>query len=356
MKIVFAVSAMESGGAERVVSLLSNELANRGHVVVILMISTNKKKCFYTLDNKVTLMPLLTNETISCSYFKRVKLLRSCCLSLSPDIVISFLPHVCIYTYFALRKSKIPYILSERNDPHQYNFIYKLLLKISFNSADGCVFQTSDCLKWYRKNKNKKTDRVIYNPVNLKPISTLNKKDRKDNVLYVGRFDKQKNYKLLLDSFSLFHLKHPTFLLDVYGGGPDKEIFFNYAKKLGIINNVNYHGKDSNWFDKEFNSSIFVSTSLFEGMPNSLLEAASLNIPCVATDCPIGGSKELSNIYENIFIAKNKCKPIEFASTMEKALCYKGVLLHSKKEVSLSYIADQWLELINDILLGERHE
>lgn len=346
---------MESGGAERVVSLLSNELSNRGHDVVILMASTNQKKCFYTLNNKVKLMPLLTDETLSYNYFKRVKLLKSCYLSLSPNIVISFLPHICVYTYLALRKTKIPYILSERNDPHQYNLVYKLLLKVAFNSANGCVFQTSDCLKWYKKNKLKISDRVIFNPVNIKPISIINEKDRKQNILYVGRFDKQKNYRLLLESFYIFHLKHPIFCLDVYGDGPDKDIFFKHAKKLNIMNCINYHGKDSNWFEKEYKSSIFVSTSLYEGMPNTLLEAASLNIPCVATDCPIGGSKELSDIFENIFIVKNKCSAIEFANAMEKALAYKDVMSLPKKEVSLDYITDQWLELINNIIDGDHN-
>lgn len=341
---------MESGGAERVVSLLSNEMSKLGHEITILMVSSNIKKSFYKLDSAINLVPLLKTERKDSRFFKRIKTLKKYILESSPDVVVAFLPHICIYTYLALKKTKVPFILSERNDPNQYNFIYKFLLRRSFKKADGCVFQTHNALLWYRKQKEKKTDRIIFNPVNIsfvpKNSGIIN---RKENVLFVGRFDSQKNYNLLLDAFSVFLKKHPSYLLDVYGDGPDRQTFLDRAKTLNINNNIILHGRVLNWQELEFNSGVFVSTSLYEGMPNSLLEAASLSIPCVATDCPIGGSRELSNHFKNILLINTNCSARDFSNKMEEAITMKTTFSGVDEFVGVETISNKWINLIEEV-------
>lgn len=354
MKIVFNVSAMNSGGAERVVSLLSDELCKRGHDVVILMLSSDKPYSFYQLNPQVTLTPLLSSNQKGTHFFRRVRILKDFYRRHKPDVVIAFLPHVCVYTYFALKRTKTPYILSERNDPNKYSYLYKKMLRKAFDSADGCVFQTTDCLNWYRKGKEKINDKVIFNPVNVCLPSTIDVNcNRKKNVLFVGRFDKQKNYQLLLKSFKLFALRHEDFILDIYGDGPERNSFFELAESLGISHKINYHGKNSNWHSLEFNSSIFVSTSIYEGMPNSLAEAAALNIPCVATNCPIGGSKELHNVFDNILLVENNCSEQVFSAKMEEALllpCSTNKPI--SKKVCLTNVVDEWELLAKEVTNG----
>lgn len=353
MKIVFNVSAMNSGGAERVVSLLSDELCKRGHEVSILMLSTDTPYSFYSINPRVALIPLLSAKKKCVRFFERVKVLKKFYKKNNPDVVIAFLPHVCIYTYFALKKAKIPFILSERNDPNQYSFIYKKLLRKAFDSANGCVFQTSDCLDWYRKGKRKINDRVIFNPINIPTALTANVNfDRKKNVLFVSRFDKQKNYPLLLKSFQIFSLNHQDFVLDVYGDGPEKHQFFELAKNLNVLHKINYHGKRADWQFAEFNSSLFASTSIYEGMPNSLAEAATLNIPCVATNCPIGGSKELHNVFDNILLVENNCSEQTFSAKMEEALRLPHSTKAICKKVCLSYVADEWEQILKEVING----
>ena len=109
MRIVLTVSAMGSGGAERVVSLLSDEFCKLGHEVTILMISTSEKKSFYSLNPNVNLVPLLSGVKKRTRFLSRVRIMRKYFLEVHPDIVISFLKHVCIYTYFTLRNTTIPY-------------------------------------------------------------------------------------------------------------------------------------------------------------------------------------------------------------------------------------------------------
>lgn len=336
---------MQAGGAERVISHLSKIMSEQGHSVSILMISVDSKTSFYKLDEKVRLIPFLPKGK-KIRYFKRVKMLKEFFLKEKPDIVLSFLPHVCVYVYLALKNTNIPFILSERNDPNRYNPLLKYLLKKAFRVANGCVYQTQDSLDWYRK-KQKPTDRIIFNPVSIAiPPEGYDYKHRNKNVLYVARIDKQKNYKLLLKSFAFFHQTHPEYILDYFGDGPERSAFESYAKKCGIYEHIVMHGRDSTWQEKQYNAGVFVSTSLYEGMPNSLLEAASLQIPCVATDCPVGGSKELSKIFNNILLVDKNIKPQDFALKMNDAIKMETFFAGIKPQVELNNIASQWLDII----------
>lgn len=196
---------------------------------------------------------------------------------------------------------------------------------------------------------------MIYNPVNLSFIpENLTDVKRKKNVLFVGRLVKQKNIALLLNSFKLFSMHHDDYFLDVYGDGPEKHDFFKQAKELGIENKIIYHGIKADWHGIEYNSSLFVLTSLFEGMPNSLLEAASLNIPCLSTDCPIGGSRELSSIFDNILLVENNCTPKQFYYKMEEAILYNKPFQGIKKEMQLSSISNSWIALFEDVINAKK--
>lgn len=349
MHICFTVSAMNCGGAERVVSTLSNELSERGHQVSIMMASANKKESFYDLTQQIELFALCEGYSKKVNPLKRIELLRKKYEELQPDIVISFLPHICVYTWLSLRNGKIPYILSERNDPNQYSILYKALIKKAFKTANGCVFQTHDAIKWYRKNA-KDTDRVIFNAVGLTSVPPVDKLiERKKSVLFVGRIDEQKNYKMLLEAYKLFLEDNNEYVLDIYGDCPQEKIFYEYARKLGVEDKIHHHGKSSTWHKNEYNAGLFVSTSNYEGMSNSLQEAAALGIPCVATDCPIGGSKELSGIFNNIILSPMN-DPKIFSRNMQSMLTDKTVFKGVNKLVMKDHITDKWIELIDVVM------
>lgn len=348
MKICFNVSAMESGGAERVVSTLSNELVKKGHNVSIVMVSAIECRSYYKLDSKVELIALCEGFKSTPNPIKRVQILKKRLLMQKPDVVIAFLPHICVYTWLACKDIDVPYILSERNDPNTYSLIYKILIRKAFEAASGCVFQTHDAMEWYRKEK-KFSDRIIFNSVGLTYIPTIgSNKEKKKSVLFVGRFDAQKNYEMLLKSFKKFLIDYPEYILDVYGDGPERENFFSILHELKLNNHVCYHGKSNTWHRDEFSAGLYVSTSDFEGMSNSLEEAAALGIPCVATDCPIGGSAELAKIFDNILLCKVKDEN-SFVQKMKEAVSIPCYFNGVNSKISREVIVNEWLNLINDI-------
>ena len=84
-------------------------------------------------------------------------------------------------------------------------------------------------------------------------------------------------------------------------------------------------------------------------MPNSLIEAAVLGIPCVATDCPIGGSKEISNICDNVNLVRVNNKQ-EMVDAMIKAIKLKTTFKGIPKQFDEKYITNQWMEVILDVI------
>ena len=163
MKILFICDTMGSGGAERVIATLSNGFVERGNNVSILMLSNESNGSFYSLSQSIELSNLGLE---SGGFLKKAKAIRKYVLNKKPDIVISFLSYVCIYTWWALKRTKTPYIVSERNDPNHRSKIKQYLLNRSFNKAAGCVFQTDDAMEWY-KNRIKTKSTIIHNPVCL---------------------------------------------------------------------------------------------------------------------------------------------------------------------------------------------
>lgn len=345
MNICFTVSAMESGGAERVVCTLSDELIKRGHEVAIVMVSAVRKSSYYNLNNEVKLLALCEGQNNASLPLRRVKELKKCLLELGPDVVVAFLPHICVYTWLALKNTTIPYILSERNDPNQYSLIYKILIKRAFSKANGCVFQTHDAQSWYRK-KEKENDRVIFNIVGLTYIPEIKSNyEKKKSVLFVGRLDPQKNYRLLLETFKKFNIAYPEYILDVYGDGPEKEKFLKLVSDLKLKECVVYHGKSASWHKDEYNAGMYVSSSDYEGMSNSLEEAAALGIPCVASNCPIGGSAELSRVFANINLFEVGNSE-EFLQSMLHAVNQSCYFDGINKAVSRETIVNEWLDLL----------
>lgn len=344
MRIAFVCDTMGSGGAERVISTLSNQFIKKGHSVSIIMLSQLAGSSFYKLDSSIGLIHLTKDLKKDVGFFTKAKFLKNSILEVAPDIVISFLSYVCIYTWWALKHTKIPYIVSERNDPNHRGRFKQLLLNKAFKNASGCVFQTEDAENWY-KNKIKNNTSVIYNPVNLELVPS-EVGERKKQILYVGRFSEQKNCLMLIDAFKMFSDKHPDYILKMYGGGSQEGLIRSRIKEVGLDGKVQIQPSSKTWQNDECNSSIFVLPSLFEGMPNVLAEALCLGIPSVSTNCTIGGPKELKKLFPDLLRLTNTISSDDLATEMELSLDIHRSSYSIPNELNEDLISDKWIEFI----------
>lgn len=293
--ICFAISSLHCGGSERVLTTLANGLVKDNYKVSIVLISVSTNESFYELDKRINVVPLLS-DTKQTFFIKRVKQLKKLFAELKPDVVVSFLPHISIYCYFALRKQKIHLVCSERNDPHQYKRAKKLLLRHCFKKVSGTVFQTGDACNFYKKAKN---PIVIPNPVYLSEDTHNKFPEPKKFFISVGRLEKQKRFDLLIDAFNIFHKKHPDYSLRIYGDGSLKSALSNQVSRSNAEEYISIKPSNKQWHFEAKEARGFISTSDYEGMPNALEEALCLGCYCIATDCPVGGSKYLINTLKN---------------------------------------------------------
>ena len=358
MKICLCIDKLNSGGAERVLSTLANEFCNMGNDVILIETSTSKWDFFYNVDSRINHIFLLDHANKHKGIFKKIAALRDCFKTEKPDAIVSFKYQSNINVHFANLFLKIPHIVSERNDPYRYNinFLSKILKKRIFRRSNGAVFQTNDAIAYYFKRKGRCLTSLIPNPVFITYKPGNSSIVRNQTILYVGRLDEQKNPYLLIDSFEKIFDDFSGYILKMYGTGVLETSLKHYIYNLKSKNNIIFAGTSKTWHKDEFNDAVFVMPSNYEGMPNSLMEAMALGIPSIATDCPIGGPKQL---------IKNGCNgvlvPVNDVDAMSSAL--KDILSNPSKQnlisrnnhnmisdYSANRIANQWLKFIEEVV------
>ena len=354
MKIALFIGSLTGGGAERVTSNLANYLSNiKNDVTVITMSDCNKT---YNLNNEVNHFKLLkSNERKNVVFdnILRYKRLKQYVIEHQDiDCYIVMLP-ITIFMLTKLKKyTNAKLIISERNNPKSYKLYEKLIMKYAQRKCDGLVVQTQIIKDWYNINNIE----VIPNAINNEILINEERKNINNKIVAVGRLNKQKNYPMMLKAFSVFSKKHPDYILEIYGQGKLEKSLKNLAKKLEISDKVFFKGYVKDVSAKIYNAKMFIMTSNFEGMPNALIEAMCLGLPCISTDCDGGGAKDLIQNMENgILIGKNDIKSLinsmEILSNNEMLANQIG--LNAKKLIKVlnsNTIYKKWYEYIKKII------
>lgn len=318
MKIMFYIGSMGKGGAERVISILSNFFVNKYKIIIV---TTVKSTCFYKIDNDIELISLdknNDNKNFLIRNINRELRLKKIIFNKKPDIIITFLPEPS-YRVLMLQL-KIPIIVSIRNDPKiEYNNTgRKLIMKILYKKANGFVFQTEDAKKYFSRKIQEKSI-IIFNPLSAEFDKAPYDGTREKIIVNVGRLEKQKNQKLLIKSFNNILVKYPDYKLYIYGEGTERKYLQELIDELKLTNNVILKGISNNIKSVIYKKSLFVLSSNYEGMPNSLIEAMALGLPVISTDCPCGGPKALiENNVNGILVSPNNID--ELTQSIEKVL------------------------------------
>lgn len=370
MKIMFNCLTLEKGGAERVISVLANKLVNKNDVAICSLKNT---EIMYEIDNRIQVFKVdkrkETKKSKILKIFSKLSLnriygLKKIITSYKPDIIISFLPEPS-FRLMLVKKIwsndiTVPVIVSVRNDPkREYkNKIIKNVMRYLYKNLDGLVLQTNEAKKYFDECLPMiKNSTVIVNPIDDKfLVNAPCRKTRLKEIVTVGRLEPQKNQILLIDGFIDFYRKHLDYKLKIYGEGSLRKKLYQYIKDKQMEKTILLMGNTNNVKENIYNASCFVLSSDYEGMPNSLMEAMALGIPCISTDCPCGGPRDLISDKEDGFLyeVNNKEKLTELlcsvADNEEVINIISNNAAKKMKRFNSNNIARQWYAYIKEVL------
>lgn len=356
MRIGFYIPQLARGGAERVIINLSKQFTEKNNSVYI--ITTTKTSNEYSVPEGVKRYILVEKDKIDRrGVIKRNRDLRAICKIEQLDLLVSFIGGANYHAVLAARSLKTKVVISVRNDPRfEYpKRIDKLLIKCILTKADGCVFQTEEAKQYFPKELQDKS-RIIYNAVANEFYSTQMLENKNSRVIVsCGRLVEQKNFKLLIKAFGLVSKHFENVVLKIYGEGEQKKELQNLINNLDLGGKIFLMGNTENVAEALAEATIFVLTSNFEGMPNALMEAMAMGLPCVATDCPCGGPKMLLNNNNGILV------PINDTNALYKAIfellsdpVKLRIISKNAREASIKFKEDcvfkEWEEYFNFVL------
>ncbi|MCF6351245.1 MAG: glycosyltransferase [Flavobacteriaceae bacterium] len=363
--VLILITNLKKGGAERVVSLISNNFDSNKNInyYLVLMergiaynLSKNIKPIILTKGNRNNYLKLFELPLIALKLKRIVK-------KNNIDTVLSFLNrpnYINILTsLFGGNHKKIiniRYTTSRYKSKGVLGKINLLLNKWLFNKADLIVsnsFGVDADLKSLFKITTK--TQIINNPIDIDEINILKRKNElgkmnfnknKKYLISVGRLIPLKRNIDLIDAYYLLIKKHPYLELIFLGEGILKESLIKHCTELNINKKVHFIGNVSNPFSYLNQSDIFILTSETEGFPNVLAEAIAVGIPVISSNCksgpseilengkfgllyPVGNINELKNGIENI-LTKNKEAEQRVILANEKVKQYKASIIIEK--------------------------
>lgn len=349
-KIVFITGTLSSGGAERVISVLANNLTQSYSVEIVCV---KKTEIFYSLNPQI-IVSILPSAAKSDSILRKALWFRRYIKSFDQPLIISFMAQIYFFTKLSLLGYKTKIITSERIDPRSSKKVFKFLRKILYPFADALIVQTKNIYEYFPTYIQKKTT-IIENPISPKFSngSALNH-PKKKQIISIGRLTIQKNHLLLIRAFKNVLPKYPNYKLKIFGHGPLKTEIESYIAKNSLQETIELAGV-SNSLEKELNESeVFVLSSNFEGMSNALIEAMYIGLPVISTKT--SGSTDLIESNRNgILIDLNDQKQLEMSlikllSNKEFALSLARNATLIKDKVDEEIVIERWEKIITKYL------
>jgi GalNAc-alpha-(1->4)-GalNAc-alpha-(1->3)-diNAcBac-PP-undecaprenol alpha-1,4-N-acetyl-D-galactosaminyltransferase len=316
MKILLINSNLGYGGAEKILAFLGNRLALEGNEVLLLTYE-NPIEMQYIVSEVNHIVPSISPPPIyAIRRILQIVGVRKVLKRNQPEVIISFKTYPNLISILAATGTRIPVIISERGDPYAGRSWFTKLRDFLYRFADGYVFQTQGA-KNYFDNRIQERGTVIPNPVIAKGLPEKWRGEKKDIIVHAGRFEmKQKRQDLLIRAFCKIADKYPESKLVLYGDGEDEPAIRQIISEYRLENRVFLAGVTDDIYESIKKAKMFVLSSDYEGIPNALIEAMSVGLPCVATDCSPGGAAGLIRHMENGMLVKAGCTD-ELAKAME---------------------------------------
>lgn len=354
--ICFLIGNLDnSGGTERVTSIVANELVIHGYNISILNLN-NGTEPFFKLNSNIQIQSLFSKKVSFRKNFPTAVLkIRKFVKQYKIDTLIVVDSISCIFTVPALYGLNIKHICWEHFNFNNNNGIKSrdTARKLAARYCDVIVTLTKrDKELWQQSLKNIRAEIIpIANPSpyeNIQNIPTLDYKV----VLSVGRLTYVKGFDLLIKAWASFCEANLDWILRIVGSGEEEEALKNQAKLLGIVDRIDFipSTKDVEYYYQT--SSFYCLSSRSEGLPMVLIEAQAFGLPVLAFDCDTGPSDIIENCINGYLVEERNTNSLalklhSFSRLTEKE--YNKFVVNSKyknKNFYIKNIIEQWKNVL----------
>ena len=372
MNIAFCLeSSFNSGGMERMLSVIANALCVDYHITVITAFNCGRPD-FFGFDNGVRRVDLGIRRTEYAPKRQRLEYkarLERYLADNSQDVTISlgsleyfFLPALrdsskkMLWFHFALNYDVMTCRLSRFHVVNHLVGTLKTYRRLWLaKKYDHVVCLSKEDLKiWQRHIRNVSQ---IYNPLTI--IKTKEPDYAAKRVIAVGRLDAQKGFDYLIEAWKLVSKRFPDWALDIYGEGDLREPLQRQIDGLGLSGCVVLRGRTQNISQEYARHSIMVLSSRFEGFVLVLCEASACALPQVSFNCQSGPS-EIIEDYKSGILVKRVGDIQGLASALGELMssedARRSMGQHAERlshRFDLPEVVKQWRELLDHILSSQ---
>ena len=377
MKIFYIYTALRTvGGADRVITIKANWLAEHGYDVFIVTDTQKGYPPVYPLSPKVRLHDLAIGFNLEYGHClpvriwwylklmrKYKKAMRNLLFQEKPDIVITTLGRdLDILTSIDDGSIKIGESHIARHYSRNFHLmeqkggVSKILAKYgrwkqesTARHLDGLVLLTNmDEYNWSGVTKTY----VIPNALTFQTELYSNCDNKQ--AICVGRYNEQKGYEYMIEAWTIVSQRHPDWILHVYGEGGIKDELQRLIDERGINEKMILHDPVNNIIDKYLESSICLLSSRYEGFGMVLIEAMECGVPCVSFDCPYGASDIIQNGEDGYLVEYLNYSQLadRVCDLIEDDIKRKEMGRKAKKNIqrySKDAVMKQWTDLFNKL-------
>ncbi len=312
MKIMYVITGLGLGGAEKVVTSLADEMVRRGNKVILVYMTGD---AFVTPSNPaVRLVKIGVNSIKDLpNFFVEFRQLHS---RFDPDVVHTHLVHANLLVRLCRLITPMRRLVTTAHNRNEEGRFRMTGYRVTNWLADVSTNVSTEAVRAFEDQKAVPAGKMlaVYNGISLGQFrksvsggsqirSELGLAEDKKLIVAVGRLSEPKDYPNLLNALARVGNGISDWHLAVAGGGPLRNNLASLTQKLGLGDRVSFLGVRNDIPDLLSAADLFVLSSAWEGFPMVVGEAMACECLVVATDC--GGVREFLGDSEFLVEANN---------------------------------------------------
>lgn len=344
-KICFLIGNLNnSGGTERVTTLIANALTEKNYQISILSLADGRQPFFELVPSIKTYSLYPEKISFKKNFLGTIWRIRKFVTQHQIDTLIVVDSISCVFTVPALFGLRVKHICWEHfNFKNNNGVVFRDYgRKIAAKYCDYVVTLTQRDKELWEKGLKKINAKIvaIANPVSYEDIGNTPSLEYK-TILTVGRLTHVKGFDLLITAWAKVAHQMPGWKVIIVGSGEDEMMLKQMAKDLGVDDSIIFAGQQKNMDQFYRQASFFCMSSRFEGLPMVLLEAQSYSLPIVAFDCDTG-PRELVNSHNGWLVEPESIEKLSM--TLLKAMNLDDRSYNTKVRESLLNIQNFSIE------------